>query len=131
MEPMGQTMWVVPGGWIPAQSTGSEPEYTSRDELWLLNTGDEPAEIEITIYYQEHQPVGPFPLAVGPERVRCVRVNDLIDPEAVRLETAYAAVIRSSMPIVVQIARYDTRQPAQTMSWSLAFAVDSEQPTPH
>jgi hypothetical protein len=123
MEPMGQTMWVVPGGWIPAQGTGSEPGYTSRDELWLLNTGDEPAEIEITIYYQERQPVGPFPLSVGPERVRCVRVNDLIDPEAVRLETAYAAVIRSNVPIVAQIARYDTRQPAQTMSWSLAHPV--------
>jgi hypothetical protein len=124
MEAIGHRHWVIPGGWIPGRGEGREPEFTSRDELWLLNTGEAPAEIEITIYYQEHAPVGPFPLAVAPRRVRCVRINDLIEPEAVRLETGYAAVIRATGPIVVQIARYDTRQAAQTMSWSLAHPVD-------
>ena len=124
MESLGHRRWVIPGGWIPAGGTGSEPEFTSRDELWLLNTGSRPAEIEITIYYQDQAPVGPFPLAVAGERVRCVRINDLIEPEAVRLEVAYAAVIRATEPILVQIARYDTRQPAQAMSWSVAHAVD-------
>lgn len=121
---IGHRRWVIPGGRIPARGTGREPEFTSRDELWLLNTGDQDAAIEATIYYDEFDPVGPFPLHVPARRVRCVRVNDLIDPEAVRLETSYAAVIDSSTPIIVQIARFDTRQPALAMSWSLAHPVD-------
>jgi hypothetical protein len=121
---IGNTTWVIPGGWIPASGTGREPEFTSRDELWLLNTSQEETEIELTVYWQDRAPVGPYPLRIEAERVRCVRVNDLIDPEALRLETPYALVIRSSVPTVVQIARYDTRQSEQTMSWSPAFPVD-------
>ena len=124
MDAIGHKRWVVPGGRIPAHGTGREPDFTSRDELWILNTGDRDAEIEATIYYEEFEPARPFKLTIPARRVRCVRVNDLIDPEAVRLETNYAAAIRSTVPIVVQIARYDTRQPAQTMSWSLAHPVD-------
>jgi hypothetical protein len=127
MSAIGQRVWVIPGGWIPASGTGREPDFTSRDELWLLNTSEMEAEIELTMYWQDHAPVGPYPLRVGAERVRCVRINDLIDPEALRLEEPYALVVRSSVPIVVQIARYDTRKPEQTMSWSLAFPVDTRE----
>jgi hypothetical protein len=124
MSAIGQTVWVVPGGWIPASGTGREPEFTSRDELWLLNTGPQPAEIVITVYWQDRAPVGPYELRVEAERVRSVRVNDLIDPEALRLEEPYALVVRSRTPIVVQVARYDTRQAEQTMSWSLAHPTE-------
>ena len=123
-EPVGRRLWVIPGGWIPADGSGPEPAFTSRDELWLLNTGGFPARVEITIYYEEWDPVGPYRLAIPPRRVRCVRVNDLIDPEALPLETNYAAVVRSAIPIVLQVARYDTRRAANAMSWSLPFAAD-------
>jgi hypothetical protein len=33
-------------------------------------------------------------------------------------------VISSNVPIVVQVARYDTRQAAQAMSWSMAHPAD-------
>lgn len=127
MSAIGTTVWVIPGGWIPASGTGREPEFTSRDELWLLNTSESDAKIELTVHWQDRAPVGPYPLRIEAERVRCVRVNDLIDPEAIRLETPYALVVRSSIPIVVQVARYDTRQLEQTMSWSLAFPVDASE----
>jgi hypothetical protein len=123
MNAIGHRQWVIPGGRIPAHGTGREPEFTSRDELWLLNTSNEDVTIEVIIYASDRPPVGPYELTAPAERVYCVRVNDLIDPEAVRLETPYAAVIRASGPIVVQIARYDTRQAEQTMSWSLAHPV--------
>jgi hypothetical protein len=125
MSAIGQRVWVIPGGWIPAHGTGREPDFTSRDELWLLNTSREDAGVELAVYWQERAPVGPYPIRVDAERVRYVRVNDLINPEALRLEQPYALVVRSSVPIVVQIARYDTRQPEQTMSWSLAFPVQN------
>jgi hypothetical protein len=54
-----------------------------------------------------------------------MRVNDLIDPEAVALERNYATVLRSDQPVDVQNGRYDMRQAEQTMSWTLALPVDS------
>ena len=125
MSAIGQRVWVIPGGRIPASGSGREPDFTSRDELWLLNTSSTNAETELTVYWSDRAPVGPYLLTVDAERVRCVRVNDLIDPEALRLEQPYALVVHSSVPIVVQVARYDTRQPEQTMSWSLAFPVQN------
>jgi FAD/FMN-containing dehydrogenase len=38
--------------------------------------------IEVTLFYSDRDPVGPYKLTVPPRRVRRVRVNDLINPEA-------------------------------------------------
>ena len=67
--------------------------------------------MELTIYYTDAEPVGPYPLEVPARRVRHVRLNDLVDPEAITLDRPYGAVLRSSTPIVVQFQRQDTRLP--------------------
>lgn len=123
MSTSGHTRWIVPGGRIPATGTGREPEFTSRDELWMLNIDDAPADVTLTFYYEEQEPIGPYRLEIQPRRVRCTRVNDLIDPEAVLLDRPYALVIDASIPIVVQVARYDTRQAEHTMSWTMAWPI--------
>ena len=108
MAKIGRKTWVIPGGQIPLHSQGAEPENTSRDELFLLNTGKVEARLEMTIYYADRDPVGPYALTVPPRRMRNVRFNDLIDPEALPLDTPYAAVIGASVPIVVQFGRLDS-----------------------
>ena len=67
--------------------------------------------MELDFYYQDTEPVGPYRLLVGARRIRHVRVNDLIDPEAVRLDRPYGCVLRSPVPVVVQFLRQDTRLP--------------------
>ena len=114
MEKLGKRVWALAGSNIPLEHTGEEPEFTSHDSLWMLNTTDEVASVEVTIYYADCEPVGPYPLEVGARRVRQVRFNDLIDPEAMPLETDYGAVVVASVPIVVQFAMVDTRQAANT-----------------
>ncbi len=121
MDDIGQKIWAIAGSHIPMGQTGEEPEFTSRDSLWMLNTGDEDADVEVTIYYADREPVGPYPLEVGARRVRQVRVNDLIDPEAIPLETDYGAVVVASVPIVVQFSTMDTRQAANSRSFSLGY----------
>ncbi|WP_341716261.1 sensory rhodopsin transducer [Micromonospora sp. FIMYZ51] len=111
MTPIGATTWVVPGGRIPFPSHGEEPEFTGFDQLCVLNTGDRPAELELTIYYEQQEPVGPYPLRVPERRIRHVRLNDLVDPEAIRLARPYGIVLTSSVPVVVQFQRQDTRLP--------------------
>ena len=68
--------------------------------------------------------MGPYPLKVSPRRVRHTRINDLMNPLAIPLDTDYAAVIESTVPIVVLFSRQDTRQAANVITFTLAFPAD-------
>lgn len=121
-DAVGKREWVVPGGRIPLRSTGDEPAMTSRDELRLLNASDENAAVVITVHYGDRDPIGPYEIEVAARRLRRVRVNDLIDPLPVPLETDYALVIRADRPIVVQFTRCDTSSAKTATTGTIAFS---------
>lgn len=121
-EPIGRRTWAIAEGYIPGDGTGAGRAFESHETACLLNAGDEPAEVEITVYFADREPAGPYRLTVPPRRTRHVRFNDLQDPEPVPRDTDYASVIRSSVPIVVQHTRLDSRQAElallSTIAWS-------------
>ena len=121
MSTPGRCRWAIAAGWVPAHGHGPEPEFTSRDRLCLLNAGQEAASVRVRVVYAAHDPVGPYRLVVAPRRVRHVRINDLIFPEAVRLEEVYGLAIDSDRPVVVQFTRIDTRAPANAGMMALAW----------
>lgn len=121
-EPLGHRVWVFPGGHVPATGTGPEPEFTGRDELCLLNSGGEPARVELTVLHEDADPVGPYPLRVAARRVRHVRINDLIDPQAVPLGVPYGLIVRADVPVVAQLTRTDTRRSALATAVAPGFA---------
>lgn len=109
---IGHRRWAVSAGWAPSRATGAEPLFSSRDQLALLNTGPELANVRMRVLYAEHGPVGPYRIGVAPRRLRNLRINDLIFPEAIRLDEVYGLVIDSDQPVVVQFTRQDTRAAA-------------------
>lgn len=113
---LGRDTWVFAAGHMPLGSTGPEPEFTSRDELCVLNTGGSDACLEVHVYHPDRDPVGPYEITVEARRVRAVRINGLIDPEAVPLAQPYALVVTSDEPVVVQLRHVDTRQAAQAVA---------------
>jgi hypothetical protein len=122
MKALGRTRWAIAGGYLPLECNGPEPAFTSRDQLSLLNVADEEAQVEVTLYYAGRPPVGPYKVTVPARRLRKVRCNDLIDPEAPPLDTGYAAVIRANVPVVVQCSRLDSRQAENAIMGTVAFA---------
>jgi hypothetical protein len=122
MQSIGKTLWSIPGGRIPLISSGHEPEFTSRDQLAILNAGDRDATITLTIFYADTDPVGPYSLTVPARRLRKTRFNDLIDPLAMPLDTDFGAVIESDVPVVVQFTRLDSRAEANAITGGIAFA---------
>jgi hypothetical protein len=123
MKALGAKTWAIPGGCMPLSSTGREPEHTSRDELFVLNASKRDAQLELHIYYGDRDPIGPYRLSVAAERMRCVRFNDLIDPQALPLAEPYACVLRSDEPVVVQFTRIDTSRVENAIATTMAFAV--------
>lgn len=105
----GRTKWVFSAGFAPSQSTGDEPEFTSRNTLCLLNTGMEPVCVRLMIYHEDADPVGPYEIRVDPQRVKHQRINNLIEPEAVPLDTAYGFVLHADGPVVAQLYYLDSR----------------------
>jgi hypothetical protein len=122
MRTIGAKVWAIPGGHMPLRSSGEEPRHTSRDELCVLNAGHSDVSLQLTIYYEDREPIGPYPLKVAAQRVRHVRFNDLIDPQALPLDTPYAALLVADHPVVVQFTRHDTSQAANAIATTLAFA---------
>lgn len=123
-RPIGKTHWAIAEGYIPPYSHGPEPQMLSHETVCLLNAGDREARVEITLFFSDRDPVGPYRIAVPPRRVRHVRFNDLNDPEPVPLDTDYASVITSNVPIVVQHTRLDSRQAENALLSTIAYAAD-------
>jgi hypothetical protein len=88
-----------------------------------MNTGDADTRIGLTIVYADREPVEGYTFDVAARRVRRVRFNDLIDPEALRLGVDYGVVVEADVPVVVQFERMDTRQSALARYGGLAFPV--------
>jgi hypothetical protein len=122
-EPIGHRVWAIAEGWIPGASHGPEPQMTSHETACLLNADVRDAHVEITLYFSDRDPIGPYRVTVPAQRTLHVRFNDLDDPEPVPRETDYASVIRSDVPIVVQHTRLDTRQAENALLSTVAYAV--------
>jgi hypothetical protein len=125
MNAIGHTVWAIPEGYIPSQSTGTDRTLISHEAACILNAGDADADITITLYFKDREPVGPYHLTVPARRTRHFRFNDLSDPAPVPRDTDYASVIRASAPVVVQHTRLDSRQPALALLSTIAFPVPS------
>jgi hypothetical protein len=121
---IGRTRWAIAEGYIPPYSHGPEPQLTSHETACLLNTSDRPAEVRITLYFEDREPVGPYVLTVPARRTRHLRFNELKDPEPVPVDTPFASVIEASVPIVVQHTRLDSRQSENALMTTMAFPVD-------
>ena len=124
MKRIGKLDWAFSGGRIPFDSTGEEPEFNSHDKISVLNASEEEAIIEIFMFYETKAPVGTYEVRIKPKRLRKMRINDLIDPEAVRLERNYGCYIRSNFPVVIQFSRMNTGQNANAIMGTLAFPAD-------
>ena len=123
-KPVGRCTWAIAEGYIPPASTGTSRELTSHETVCILNAARQDAHVEITIYFADRAPAGPYKITVGAERTRHVRFNDLTDPEPVPMNTDFSSVIRSDVPIVVQHTRLDSRQAELALLSTMAFPVD-------
>ncbi|HWB28005.1 MAG TPA: sensory rhodopsin transducer [Chitinophagaceae bacterium] len=118
---IGKKVWAIAEGFIPGWSNGPAPDFISHDAACILNTSDDEAHVEITIYFSDRQPAGPFITTVPAKRTKHLRFNDFSDPEAIPRETDYASVFISDVPIVVQYTRLDSRQAENALISTIAY----------
>jgi hypothetical protein len=121
---VGHCRWAVAEGYIPPGSTGRGRALESHETLCILNAGSRDARVKITVYFADRAPAGPYRVVVRARRTRHIRFNDLRRPEPVPKGKDFSSLVESTVPVVVQHTRLDSRQPALALLSTIAFPVD-------
>jgi hypothetical protein len=122
--PIGRKIWAIPEGYIPGQSHGPAPAMTSHEACCVLNASEKNAHVEITIFFEDKDPVGPYRFEIPSRRTRHLRFNNFEKPERIPPDTPYSSLIESDVPIVVQHTRLDSRQAENALLTTIAFPCD-------
>lgn len=122
---LGKRRWAIAEGYIPGGSVDPHDHaLVSHEVACLLNPSAQDAQIEITIFFEDRDPVGPYKILLPARRTKHLRFNDLTDPEPIPRDTSYASIIESSVPIIVQHTRLDSRNPNIALLSTIAFALE-------
>ena len=128
---IGAKHWVVPDGFIPRLTENdsvSQNDYVSHECACILNTGAKDAQIELTIYFENTEPVVIEGLTVAAKRCRHLRMDELMRGGKPLIERGvpYGLVLKSSEPVVVQMSRLDTTQNNMAFLSTMAHAIKEQ-----
>lgn len=122
---IGKKHWVIAEGYLPAPGpVPDDPALRSHETACILNAGPVEAVIELTLYFADREPAGPYEVRVPARRTLHLRFDDLRAPETVPRETDYASVFVSSVPVVIQHTRMDARRGERALMTTLAYGSD-------
>lgn len=109
MAEVGKKVWVFPDLEMPPAGNS---ELKGHESIIILNMTDEPANVKMTLYFDDKDPVKDIPVRVEANRVRCLRTNNVDDFNGyvIEGEIQYAIKLESDVPVVAQYGRLDTRQ---------------------
>jgi hypothetical protein len=123
MKAIGKTRWAIPEGYIPSGSCSTDRALTSHETACILNAGDEDANIKLTVFFTDREPVI-YQISVAARRTLHLRFNDLKVPEPIPLDTDYSSVFESDVPITVQHTRLDSRRAEISLLSTIAYSQD-------
>ena len=108
--PDGKRTWIFPDGDLPPKGD-EDLSLEGHESLIVLNTGDNDAQIEIDVYFEDREPEIGLKVEVPARRVKCFRVDQPLGDRGFKVPFGqYALRLRSSVPVVAQIGRADVRQ---------------------
>jgi len=123
MQTIGKKRWAIPEGYIPSQSVSQERALLSHETACILNANNRDAHVTLTLFFADRAPVI-YRVTVPARRTLHLRFNDLKEPAPVPLDTDYASVFESDLPIVVQHTRLDSRRAEIALLSTIAYAED-------
>lgn len=106
----GYQAWYIPDCYWP--EGGTTAPYVSHESICVLNPSDADAELSITLYFEDREPIAGFTARCGARRTHHVRMDKQVSKggQTVPRGVPYAAVVESSIPVYVQYSRCDTTQ---------------------
>ncbi|GAA0137428.1 sensory rhodopsin transducer [Paenibacillus sp. YSY-4.3] len=123
VQAKGHHFWVIPDGYIPPDSRG---ELVSHESICVLNCGETPARLGITIYYEDREPLEGIEATVEGRRTKHIRTSSLESGgERIPPGVPYALTVESDVPVIIQYSRLDTSQPELALMGVMAHPIGS------
>jgi hypothetical protein len=119
---IGCRVWAIPEGFIPGRSFSQERELVSHEACCILNAGGAPAHIKPTLISRIVSRRDPIESRLR-RGERCIFASTISSTRSPFRDTAYASVVRSDAPIVVQHTRLDSRDPHTALLSTIAFPI--------
>lgn len=119
---VGKKVWFVPDAYYPEQSV--EGPYISHEAICVLNVGGKDAKIEITLYFENAEPMTGFAAVCSAARTNHIRLDQIRnhDGKGVPKGVPYALLLESSEPVICQYSRLDTTQMQMSLMTTIAYA---------
>ncbi|MBC7333090.1 MAG: hypothetical protein H5T85_01275 [Actinobacteria bacterium] len=104
----GKRIWLFPDGELPVPDENSG--LIAHEALVILNTSECDANVKLSFYFENKEPIENVPVVVKAKRVKCVRMDRLEEIGGVKLpyRTQYALRVESDAKIVATFGRLDT-----------------------
>lgn len=120
----GKRVWIFPDGDLPPPGDPGLP-LEGHESLIVLNTGEQDADLEIDVYFEDREPETGLKAAVPGRRVCCFRLDRPLGDTGFEVPFGqYALRLRASVPVVAQIGRADVRQPNLAYYTTLGYGTD-------
>ena len=119
-EEIGKKIWIIADGYISEKSTGLFPSHES---ICVLNLSEGEAEISISIYFEDKEPMEKFKAVCGAKKTNHIRLDKIKDEDGnkIPIGTPYAIKVVSNIPVVVQHTRLDTTQAEMALMTTMAY----------
>lgn len=105
----GAKKWFFPDGYLPEPD--DSPVAPSHETVSILNPSDEKATVEVTVYFEDRDPITGVEVEVEANRDVHVRLDQFKKYSGVEIpkETPYGLEISSDVSVICQLSRMDTR----------------------
>ena len=108
----GKNKWYIVDGYRPAPQPDPNAVYEGHESIMILNTNDKDANVLLSFYFEDRDPVENIPFVVPAKRIRCFKSDDkeVLGGLEIGVSVQYSLEITSDIGVVVQYGRLDVQQ---------------------
>ena len=116
----GKKVWMIPDGYMSDTEKG---ELVSHEAICVLNLSGADANIDITVYFEDDEPLRGIRAVCKNERTNHIRLDRAVsfDGRKIPKNKPYAVLVESDREIVVQASRLDVSQPEYALMTTIAY----------
>ena len=109
----GKKKWYIVDGYRPSPAPDPAANYKGHESVMILNTNDVDANVRISVYFEDRDPVENIPYLVPAKRIRCFTTDDkeALGGLELGIGVQYSMEISSDVGVIVQYGRLDVQQP--------------------
>ncbi len=125
MKTYGKKTWLIPDAFLGSESAN---ELITHEAVCVINTSPDEAEIRLTAIFEDRDPMDNFISYCGAGRTHHIRLDKLrsTSDEEIPLDTPYALLVESNVPIVVQYSRLDASHAELALMTTMAWSPDED-----